>query len=140
MTDQYLKSQYSDWLFLTWDKTIRSSSFNVSLTSKLHTNRIRVLENFQTNLSLYQKQAWPIEGLAMQRVYEYITKVMNMPDHRLHKQARNIRCKVQKTNKSKIISSGWVLDIMKTFKRWGVKDLLELSGDSMKYVIIEDKL
>ena len=63
-----------------------------------------------------------------------------MPDHRLHKQARNIRCKVQKTNKSKIISSGWVLDIMKTFKRWGVKDLLELSGDAMKYVIIEDRL
>ena len=34
----------------------------------------------------------------------------------------NIICKVQKINKSKILSSGWVLDIM---KRWGVKDLLE---------------
>ena len=29
---------------------------------------------------------------------------------------------------------------MKWFKRWGVKDLLELSGDAMKYVIIEDRL
>ena len=74
----------------------------------------------------------------MQRVYEYITKVMNMPDHRLHKQARNIRCKVQNTNNSKILSSSWALDIMKWFKRWGVKDLLELSGDAMKYVTIED--
>ena len=62
-----------------------------------------------------------------------------MPGHRLHKQARNIRCKVRKTNKSKIISSGWVFDIMKTFKRWGVKDLLELSGDAKKYVIIGDR-
>ena len=62
-----------------------------------------------------------------------------MPDHRLHNKATNIRCKVQETNKIKIISSGWVLDIMKTFKRWGVKDLLELSGDAMKYVIIEDR-
>ena len=29
---------------------------------------------------------------------------------------------------------------MKWFKRWGVKDLLELLGDAMKYVIIEDRL
>ena len=47
---------------------------------------------------------------------------------------------MQKTNKSKILSFGWVLDIMKCFKRWGAKYRLELSGDTMKYVIIEDKL
>ena len=74
----------------------------------------------------------------MQRVCKYITTVKNMPDHRLQKQTWGRRCKAQKTNKSKILSSGWVLDIMKTFKRWGVKDLLELSGDAMKYVTIED--
>ena len=34
----------------------------------------------------------------------------------------------------------WVLDIIKWYKRWGVKDLLELSSDAMKYVIIEDRL
>ena len=55
--------------------------------------------------------------------------------HRLTIQAWNIRCKVQKINKSKILSSGWALDIMKRCRR---KDLLELSGDAMKYVIIED--
>ena len=67
-----------------------------------------------------------------------ITKVNNMAHHRLPRQAWNIGCKVQKPNKDNIPSSGWVLDIMKTFKRWGVKDLLELSGDAMKYVTIED--
>ena len=46
---------------------------------------------------------WPIERLAMQRVYKYITRVNDMLDHRLSKQARNIGCKVQKTNKSKIL-------------------------------------
>ena len=29
---------------------------------------------------------------------------------------------------------------MKWFKIWGVKDILELLGDIMKYVIIEDRL
>ena len=33
-----------------------------------------------------------------------------------------------------------VLQIMKWFKIWLVKDLLELSSDAMKYVIIEDRL
>ena len=28
----------------------------------------------------------------------------------------------------------------KWFERWGVKDLLEIPGDAMKYVIIEDRL
>ena len=63
-----------------------------------------------------------------------------MSDHRLAKQASNIGCRVQKSNESKILSGGWVRDSMKWFKRWGVKDLLELSGDAMKYVILEDKL
>ena len=58
-----------------------------------------------------------------------------MSDHRLAKQASNIG-----SNESKILSGGWVRDSMKWFKRWGVKDLLELSGDAMKYVILEDKL
>ena len=46
---------------------------------------------------------------------------------------------MHKTNKSKIFLSGWVLDSMKWFKRLEVKDLLELSGDAMKYVIIEGR-
>ena len=81
-----------------------------------------------------------LEVLTMQRVYKYITKVKNMPDHRLPKQAWSIGCKVQETNSSKIISSAYVVDIMKWFKRWGGKDLMELSSDSMKYMIVDDRL
>ena len=33
-----------------------------------------------------------------------------------------------------------MLDIRKWFERWKVKDPLELSGDTIKYVIIEDRL
>ena len=42
--------------------------------------------------------------------------------------------------KRSILSIGWVLDIMKWFKRWGVKDLLALSGNATKYVINENRL
>ena len=61
-------------------------------------------------------------------------KVKNIPNHRLPKQACNIGCKVQKSSKRSILSIGWVLDIMKWFKRWGVKEKLEQSGDVMKHV------
>ena len=53
----------------------------------------------------------PIGLLALQRIYKYITKVKNMSNHRLPRLAWNVRCKVQK--KSKILSSGWVVDIRK---------------------------
>ena len=33
-----------------------------------------------------------------------------------------------------------MLKVIKWFKRWGVNNLFELSGDAMKYVIIEDTL
>ena len=36
-------------------------------------------------------------------------------------------------------SRSLVLNIMKLFKRWRVKDLLKLLGDVMKYLIIEDR-
>ena len=75
-----------------------------------------------------------------QGIYEYITKARNLADHRLLNHAWNIGCKVQKTNESKILSFGWVLDVMKCFTRWELKELLELLDNAMKYVIIEDRL
>ena len=34
----------------------------------------------------------------------------------------------------------WVVDIRKWFRRWGVDDLLGLSGDAMHYLMIEESL
>ena len=47
---------------------------------------------------------------------------------------------LQKNHKSKILSSEWVVDIKKWFKRWDMEDLLELPSDDMKYVVIEEIL
>ena len=38
------------------------------------------------------------------------------------------------------VPSDWVVDIKKWFKRWDVEDLLELSSDVMKCVVIEERL
>ena len=83
--------------------------------------------------------AQPIEVLDMQRVYMYITKVKNMLDHRLPKQAWNIGCKLQKIIRE--IFSHLVRCLrLKWFNIWGVNDLLELTHHAMKYVITKDIL
>ena len=81
-----------------------------------------------------------IEILALQRVYRYLIKTRNMPKHRLPYLAWNVGGKPQKNHKSKTLSSGWVLDIRKWFRRWGVEDLLELPSDAMQDSIIEERL
>ena len=63
-----------------------------------------------------------------------------MLNHRLPHLAQKVRCKLQKNHKSKILSSGWVVDIRKWFRRWVVDDLLEISGDTIQYVMIEERL
>ena len=37
-------------------------------------------------------------------------------------------------------SLGWVVDIRKWITRWGVDNLLELSGNVMQYVMIVERL
>ena len=54
--------------------------------------------------------------------------------------AWNAGCKLQKNHNSKILSSGSVVDIRKWLRRWGVDELLELLGNVMQYVIIEERL
>ena len=65
-----------------------------------------------TSYSIVQLEAiaQPIEALAMQRVYKYITKVKDMPHHRQPKQSWNMGCEVQKT-KSKIPSCNGCLTL-----------------------------
>ena len=44
--------------------------------------------NFLSSNTILETGVWPIEVLAMQRLYKYIKKVKNMLDHRLPKQAQ----------------------------------------------------
>ena len=97
-----------------WGGTISLSAWNeIEKIQKLFLHRqLGVKSSTSYPIMILETSAQPIEVLAMQRVYKYITKVKNMLDHRLPKQAWNIGCKVQKTNKRKILSSHEVLNIV----------------------------
>ena len=41
---------------------------------------------------------------------------------------------------NKILTSSWLIDIIKWFQKMGVEDLLELLRDVMEYVVIEERL
>ena len=83
--------------------------------------------------------AHPMEVLAMQRVYNYITEIKSMPNRRLPKQAwtQDARYKRLKIAKSSHLASAWHYEIV---YKMVVKNLLELLGDAIKYVITEDRL
>ncbi|MCO5590826.1 hypothetical protein L7F22_044801 [Adiantum nelumboides] len=60
----------------------------------------------------------------MERVVEYMIKMRQNPSHQLPTIAWEASKKVQKTHKSKILSSGWMQDIKKWFGRWDALHLL----------------
>ena len=62
-----------------------------------------------------------------------------MPNHKLPQLAWKVGWKLPNNHKSKILPSGWIVDIKKWFQTWDVEDLLELSRDAMKYVVIEER-
>lgn len=75
-------------------------------------------------LLLLETGTLPIEILGMERVVEYVVKLQQHPTHRLPKVAWEASCKLQKTHKSKILSTGWMQDISKWFKKWNAHHLL----------------
>ena len=69
------------------------------------------VDNWDETLTFYlvmllETGARPMEVLTMQRKYKYITKVKNMFDHGLPKQAWNIGCKVHKNKKDQTLLDG----------------------------------
>ena len=91
----------------------------IERTRKVHLRRHLGVKFTTSYLAMLLKIGMrPIEMLALQRLY--VIKMRNMPKHRV---AWNVGSKSQKNLKSKILSSGWVLDIRKWFEQWGVEDL-----------------
>lgn len=89
------------------------------------TNFFQVKTQTPYMLLLLESGSLSIEVLGMQRVVEYMLKIRRSPSHRLPRIAYEASQKVQKTSKSKILSSGWMLDIKKWFGRWNACHLVE---------------
>ena len=77
------------------------------------------------SILLMEAGCLPIEYKGLLRVRRYLQKVKAMPDTRLPKQAWAACNKPKKNYKSKFLASGWMLDIQKWFKKWGLEAYLE---------------
>ena len=116
-----------------WGGSIAKSTWQEFENAQKHclTNVFQVKTQTPYMLLLLESGSLPIEVLGMQRVVEYMLKTRDSPLHWLPKIAYEASQKVQKTSKSKILSSGWMLDIKKWFGRWDACHLVEnASNDS----------
>ena len=75
---------------------------------------------------------------ALKRVCTYIMKIKLMETTRLPRIAWEAGCKIQKTNKSKLITWTLVQDIRKWFAKWNVEAYLDkpvVQGKEGKYML-----
>ena len=66
-----------------------------------------------------------IEMQALLKVFHHIYKVEKMNDNRLSQKAWESSSRLQKNYKSKVLSSGWELDIRGWFTLWNVHAFLD---------------
>ena len=86
-----------------WSSTVSLSAWNkIQKIQKLFICRQLGVNSSTSYVMILETGAWPIKVQAMQKVYKFIGKDKNMSDHRLLKQAWNIGCMIQKTNKRKL--------------------------------------
>ena len=94
-------------------------------------NFLQVKTQTPDMLLLYESRSLPIEVLGMERVVEYMLKMRQNPSHWLPTIAWGASKKVQKTHKSKILSTRRMQDTNKWFGRWDASHLLhDASTDS----------
>ena len=73
---------------------------------------------------LLETGSMPLEALGMEQLLKYIKKINRMPKDRIPLIAWKASCRPQKTRKSKLLASGWMLDNEKWLDRWDAKALL----------------
>ncbi|RYA37889.1 hypothetical protein DD603_24155, partial [Enterobacter cloacae complex sp. 2DZ2F2B] len=110
-----------------WGGSIGKSTWKEfeNVQKRFLTNFLQVKTQTPYMLLLLESGSLPIEVLGMERVVEYMRKTQRSPLHRLPRIAYEASQKVQKTCKSKILSSGWMLDIKKWFGRWDACHLVK---------------
>ena len=115
-----------------WGGSISPSTWEEfeGIQKRFLTNFLKVKSQTPYHLLLLETGTLPIEIMGIERVVAYMLKVKHSPTHRLPHIAWEASCKKQKTHKSKILNTGWMLDISKWLKRWNASHLLhEASKD-----------
>ncbi|MCO5561969.1 hypothetical protein L7F22_015595 [Adiantum nelumboides] len=109
-----------------WGGSISKSTWKEfeNVQKRFLTNFFQVKTQTPYMLLLLESGSLPIEVMGMERVVGYMLKMQKRASHRLPKIAWEASKKVQKTHKSKLLSSGWMQDIKKWFGRWDALHLL----------------
>ena len=109
-----------------WGGSISTSTWKEfeRVQKRFITNFLKVKNQTPYPLLLLETGNLPIEVMGMERVVEYMIKIQQYPAHRLPRLSWEASCKTQKTHKSKILGTGWMLDISKWFKKWNADHLL----------------
>ena len=109
-----------------WGGSISKSTWKdfENVQKRFLTNFLQVKTQTPYMLLLLESGSLPIEVMGMERVVEYMLKMQQNPSHRLPRIAWEASQKLQKTHKSKILSTGWMQDIKKWFERWDASHLL----------------
>ena len=89
------------------------------------TNFLAVRRTTPYSILLLETNNLPLETLGMEQLLRYIKKINKMPEGCLPLTAWKTSCKPQKTKKSKLLASGWMLDNEEWFNRWEAKALLQ---------------
>ena len=109
-----------------WGGSISNSTWKdfEGVQKRFLTTFLKVKSQTPYRLLLLETGTLPIEIMGIERVTAYMLKVKTSPQNRLPHIAWEASNKVQKTHKSKLLSTGWMLDISKWFKKWDAHHLL----------------
>ena len=112
-----------------WGESISSSQWNdIEKLQKAFIHRhLGIQSTTPYVLLLLETSRRPIEVYAMIRVLRYVICIRQMYDGRLPKKAWAASTCLQKTRKSKVLSTGWVLDMHKWLKWWEVDRYLNMA-------------
>lgn len=109
-----------------WGGSITASKWNdiEKMQKSFLKRQLGIRTTTPYSIMLLETGCRPIELRALERVFKYIQRLKDLQPHRLPKRAWEASKRPQKTNKSKMLSSGWWSGIKDWFQRWEVASYL----------------
>lgn len=106
-----------------WGASISAHTWNEieKIQKKFLCRHLGVKKTTPYSVLLLETGTRPLEMKALQRMLTYIMKVKLMPSTRIPHIAWKAGCALQKTKKSKLLTSSLIQDIRKWFAKWNVE-------------------
>ena len=111
-----------------WGASISAHTWNEieKIQKKFLCRHLGVKKTTPYSVLLLETGNMPLEMQALKRMFKYIMKIKLMPNTRIPRRAWESGCALQKTKKSKFISSSLIQDIRKWFAKWNVEAYVDM--------------